>query len=226
MNLSAKLTFLEQFPLFSSLNSPEKEALSQMVELKTKPRYSYVYLHGDISDRIYFLIKGTVKIGCHSSDGKEVIKTVLHPLAMSGELGVVGEPSRRDFARVMGSEAQFFVLKVEDFKRLMRSNHDMTTKVLNLVGTRLRSAEDRLESLIFKDARTRIVDFIRDAANRRGRQVGFETLIKHSLTQQDIANITGTSRQTVTSVLNELKKNNQIHFTRRSILVRDLQTLA
>lgn len=226
MNLNAKLTFLEQFPLFTALNAAEKEALSQMVELKTKPRYSYVYLHGDASDRIYFLIKGTVKIGCHSSDGKEVIKTVLHPLAMFGELGVVGEPSRRDFARVMGSEAQFFVLKVEDFKRLMRSNHDMTGKVLNLVGTRLRSAEDRLESLIFKDARTRIVDFIRDAANNRGRQVGFETLIKHSLTQQDIANITGTSRQTVTSVLNELKKNNQIHFTRRSILVRDLQTLS
>ena len=226
MNLNAKLTFLEQFPLFTALNAAEKESLSQMVELKTKPRYAYVYLHGDVSDRIYFLIKGTVKIGCHSSDGKEVIKTVLHPLSMFGELGVVGEPSRRDFARVMGAEAQFFVLKVEDFKRLMRSNHDMTGKVLNLVGTRLRSAEDRLESLIFKDARTRIVDFIRDAANDRGRQVGFETLIKHSLTQQDIANITGTSRQTVTSVLNELKKNNQIHFTRRSILVRDLQTLA
>ncbi|NNE28235.1 MAG: Crp/Fnr family transcriptional regulator [Saprospiraceae bacterium] len=226
MNFTAKLNFLEQFPLFDSLTGSEKELLGQMVELKSKSRYSYVYLHGELSDKIFFLIKGTIKIGCHSSEGKEVIKTVLHPLAMFGEMGVVGEPTRRDFARVMGSEAQFFVLKVEDFKRLMRSNYALGNKVLNLVGQRLRSAEDRLESLIFKDARTRIVDFIRDAASKRGRQVGFETLIKHSLTQQDIANITGTSRQTVTSVLNELKKNNQIHFTRKSILVRDLQTLA
>jgi len=225
MNLGAKLTFLEQFPLFTGLNAAEKEMLSQMVELKTKPKFSYVYLHGDASDRIFFLIKGVIKIGSHSSDGKEVIKTILHPLSMFGELGVVGEPHRKDFARVMNSDAQFFSLKVEDFKRLMRSNSTVTNQVLNIVGERLRSVENRLESLIFKDARTRIIDFIKETADKRGRQVGFETLIKHSLTQQDIANITGTSRQTVTSVLNELKKDNQIYFTRKSILVRDLASL-
>jgi len=127
---------------------------------------------------------------------------------------------------VMNSDAQYFTLKVEDFKRLMRGNLGLTHNVLNMIGGRLRTVEDRLESLIFKDARTRIIDFIKDAADKRGRQVGFETLVKHSLTQQDIANITGTSRQTVTSVLNELKRDNQIHFTRRSILIRDLASLS
>ncbi|MCB0680661.1 MAG: winged helix-turn-helix domain-containing protein, partial [Saprospiraceae bacterium] len=65
-----------------------------------------------------------------------------------------------------------------------------------------------------------------DTARQRGRKVGFETLLKHCLTQQDIANITGTSRQTVTSVLNELKKENLIYFNRRSILIRDLGRLS
>jgi len=84
-----------------------------------------------------------------------------------------------------------------------------------------------LESLIFKDARARIIDFLKDAADRHGRRIGIdELLVKHSLTQQDIANITGTSRQTVTSVLNDLKKLNLIHFTRRSFLIRDLAKLA
>ena len=226
MNVRAKLTFLEQFPLFATLSPSERELLASFVELKTKPKYSYIYLHGDESDRIYFLIKGVVKIGSHNNDGKEVIKTILHPLCMFGELGIVGEPFRKDFARVMNADAQYFTLKVEDFRRLMRSNNGLTNQVLNLVGERLRTVENRLESLIFKDARTRIIDFIRDTASARGRQVGFETLIKHSLTQQDIANITGTSRQTVTSVLNELKKDNQIYFTRKSILVRDLANLS
>ena len=125
----------------------------------------------------------------------------------------------------MNQDAQYFTLKAEDFKRLMRSNHQLSVNVLNMIGDRLRRVEDRLEALIFKDARTRIIDFIKDSANKRGRQVGFETLIKHSLTQQDIANLTGTSRQTVTSVLNELKKLNLIYFTRKSILVRDLAKL-
>ena len=96
-----------------------------------------------------------------------------------------------------------------------------------MIGNRLRRAENRLESLIFKDARTRIIDFLKDSAEKRGSKIGIdEMLVKHSLTQQDIANITGTSRQTVTSVLNDLKKLNLIHFTRRSILIRDLRKLA
>ena len=93
-------------------------------------------------------------------------------------------------------------------------------------GQRLMRAENKLESLIFKDARTRIIDFIKDSVSDRGRRVGFEMLLKHSLTHQDIANITCTSRQTVTLVLNDLKKLDLIYFNRGKILVRDMAKLA
>ncbi len=146
---------------------------------------------------------------------------------MFGELGIVGEESRTDFAKAMNQEVQYFTLKIDDLRKLMRSNHRLSTKILMMMGSRLRRIENRLESLIFKDARTRIIDFLKESAEKRGRKIGIdEMLVKHSLTQQDIANITGTSRQTVTSVLNDLKKSNLIHFTRRSILIRDLRKLA
>jgi len=168
-----------------------------------------------------------MKIVTHSNDEKEVIKSILHPLAMFGELCVVGETYRTDYAKAMNSEVHYFALKVEDLQKLMRQNYNLSSKILNMMGSRLRRAEHRLESLIFKDARTRIIDFLKESAEKRGRKIGIdETLVKHSLTQQDIANITGTSRQTVTSVLNDLKKSNLIHFTRRSILIRDLRKLA
>jgi len=227
MTITSKLTFLEQFPLFSVLTPDEKSLLSQMVELKKRPKYSYIYMVDDPSDYIYFLLKGTVKIVTHSGDEKEVIKSILHPLSMFGELGVVGEQARTDYAKAMNSEVHYFVLKVEDLRKLMRSNYRLCTKILTMVGNRLRKAESRLESLIFKDARTRIIDFLKESAEKRGCKIGIdEMLVKHSLTQQDIANITGTSRQTVTSVLNDLKKLNLIHFTRRSILIRDMRKLA
>ena len=95
-----------------------------------------------------------------------------------------------------------------------------------MIGLKLKQTENQLESLIFKDARGRIIDFIVNNAKASGRQVGFETLLKHSLTQQDIANYTGTSRQTVTAVLNDLRKTNKIYFTRNSILIRDMTALA
>ena len=226
MDMTKKLTFLEQFPLFNCLSPEEMTILTSMVTYKVKPKYTYLYMPDEASSTIFFLAKGTVKIGTHSNDGKEVIKSILHPTAMFGEMCIVGEEKRKDFARAMNQEVHFCELKVEDFKLLMQTNHHLCTKILTLIGTRLRKAEDRLESLIFKDARTRIIDFLKDSAEKQGRQIGFEMLVKHCLTQQDIANITGTSRQTVTSVLNELRKSNLIYFNRRSILIRDMAKLA
>ena len=86
--------------------------------------------------------------------------------------------------------------------------------------------ERKIESLVFKDARTRIVDFLREMAEEKGQKVGFEMMIKNHLTHKDIASLTGTSRQTVTTVMNELREKNLINFDRRRILIRDLEKLA
>lgn len=226
MNQEAKTSFLAQFPLFSTLSFEERERLSDMMEYRIKPKYSFIYLPGESSDSTFFLAKGTIKIGTHSSDGKEVIKSLIHPTAMFGELGLIGEQYRQDFAQALKEDVHLYVLKVEDFKKVMRYNFDLCSHVMQLFGSRLMKAENKLESLIFKDARTRIIEFIKEAVNQRGRKVGYEMLLKHSLTHQDIANITCTSRQTVTLVLNELKKSDLIYFNRGKILVRDMAKLA
>ena len=225
MNIEAKKSFIRNFPLFSTLNEKEYHQLEDMLEYKVKPKYSFVYMPGQVSDVIHFLAKGTIKIGTHSTDGKEIIKSLIHPMAMFGELGLIGEQRRQDFAQALKEDVHIYSLKIEDFKTLMRSNFDLCNSVMSLFGKRLITAENKLESLIFKDARTRIIDFIKDAIAKRGRRVGFEMLLKHSLTHQDIANITCTSRQTVTLVLNELKKSDLIYFNRGKILVRDMAKL-
>ena len=224
--LQAKESFLSHIPLFQGLSLDERHRLENMVEYRVKPKYTYIYQPGDLSGEIYFLVKGAVKISTHSDDGKEVIKTLIHPQAMFGELGLIGEVKRKDFAQALKEEVHYYALKISDFKRLMHGNQILSDRVMELFGSRLRSAENKLESLIFKDARTRIIDFIKDAMNQRGRRIGYEMLLKHSLTHQDIANITCTSRQTVTLVLNELRKSDLIYFNRGKILVRDMARLA
>jgi CRP-like cAMP-binding protein len=226
MNAEAKSSFIDLFPLFAVLSDEDKATLSAMMEYKVKPKYSFIYMPGDASENMYFLARGAVKIGTHSSDGKEIIKSLIHPTAMFGELGLIGEPYYKDFAQALKQDVHLYQLKVSDMKKLMQKNFDLCTSVMHLFGGRLVRAEDKLESLIFKDARTRIIEFIKDAVNKRGRRVGYEMLLKHSLTHQDIANITCTSRQTVTLVLNELKKSDLIYFNRGKILVRDMAKLA
>jgi len=107
----------------------------------------------------------------------------------------------------------------------MANNKDLSFKIYKLMGMRIRKLERKVESLVFKDARTRIIDFLKDAAEWKGKKVGFETMIPTKLTHKDIANLTGTSRQTVTTILNELKESNLINFDRRKILIRDLEKL-
>ncbi len=222
---STRNVSITDFPLFDCLTDEEQMRLQDMVEYRVKSKYSYIYLPDEPSGYVYFLAKGMVKIGTHSSDGKEIIKSVFQPLAMFGELGIIGETKRQDFAQALREEVHVYVLKVEGMKRLMRSNFQLCDRIMSLFGNRLIKAESKLESLIFKDARTRIIEFIKDSIERNGKKIGYEMLLKHSLTHQDIANITCTSRQTVTLVLNELRKSDLIYFNRGKILVRDMERL-
>lgn len=224
--MDAKIAYLRQIPLFQNLSFAEEAQLASMMEPVLKKRYTVIFRPGEVTDRLFFLVKGVVKISTHSADGKEVIKAILHPNAMFGERGLIGEVERQDFAHALKEEVHLYALRLEDFRSLMRRNFDLCTNVMQLFGNQLIQAENRLESLLFKDARTRIIEFIKESIADQGRKVGLEMLLKHSLTHQDIANITCTSRQTVTLVLNDLKKSDLIYFNRGKILVRDLSRLS
>lgn len=216
---------LRNFPLFEGLSDEHFQRLQSMLVCKTVSKYTSLYEMGDASENIFFLFSGTVKTCTMSSDGREVIKDILHPVSMFGELGLVGEQHRHESAVAMNKDVRFCSISIAEFQSLMRTDHNLSIRILNLVGKRLLNVEQKLESLIFKDARARIIDFLKESAEKRGRKVGYEMLFKHSLTQQDIANLTGTSRQTVTSVLNELRKENLIYFNRNTFLIRDLGRL-
>ena len=216
---------LRHFPLFEGLSDELFSRLESMLVCKTVPKYTNLYEMGDASENIFFLFGGTIKTCTMSSDGREVIKDIMHPVSMFGELGLVGEKHRHESAVAMNENVKFCSISVVGFQSLMRADHGLSMRILSLVGKRLLNVEQKLESLIFKDARARIIDFLKESAEKRGRKVGYEMLFKHCLTQQDIANLTGTSRQTVTSVLNELRKENLIYFNRSTFLIRDLGRL-
>lgn len=225
MNGSSLHTILQRFPLLAALSEAELQRMAFMAERRTAVKHSFVYLADEPSEYLCFLIEGAVKIGIYSPDGREIIKNIQHPYTVFGELGLAGELHRSEFASSMGRDVDYLAVKVEDFRYLMQQNFRLAQAVMLNLGDRLRRAERHWESLILKDVRTRIVEFLKESAGEHGRQVGYETLVKHGLTQQDIANLVGASRQTVTAILNELKKSNLIHFNRNTILIRDMDKL-
>jgi CRP-like cAMP-binding protein len=188
-------------------------------------RDSFIYFPQDKADHIYMIAQGRVKIGRYLEDGKELVSAILTNGEIFGELALAGEDTRKDFAQVMDANTTICPLGIEDLKALMYGNKELSFKMLKLVGLRLMKLERKLEMLVFKDARTRVIEFLKDAASWKGKKVGFETMIPTKLTHKDIAALTGTSRQTVTTILNELKDKNLINFDRKKILIRDLAQL-
>ncbi|MDH3709081.1 MAG: Crp/Fnr family transcriptional regulator [Cyclobacteriaceae bacterium] len=185
----------------------------------------FIYFEKEPADQIYMIAKGRVKIGSYSQQGKEITKTILSKGEVFGEMALTGEEYREDFAQAMTEDTTVCPMNIDLMQQLMLNNKSLSLKIFRLIGFRFKKLERRLESLVFKDARTRVIDFIRELAVERGQKVGFETMVKNQLTHQDIANLTGTSRQTVTTILNDLRDQNLINFDRRKILIRDMDKL-
>ena len=185
----------------------------------------FVYFTNEKAKNIYMIANGRIKIGHYNDEGKEVVKAILGEGEIFGELVLTGEEVRTDFAQAMDDNTTVCPVSLEDMQALMVDNKELSFKIYKLIGLRIKKLERKIESLVFKDARTRIIEFLKDAAAWKGKKVGFETMIPTKLTHKDIANLTGTSRQTVTTILNELKESNLIYFDRRKILIRDLEEL-
>lgn len=191
---------------------------------KSLKKGTYIYLQEEDADKIFFINQGRVKIGANSEDGKEITKAILGPGEVFGELSLIGEDKRRDFAICM-EETSLCAVTTSEMKGLMRDHSGLSGFMMKIMGSRVLEMESRLESLVFKDSRTRIIEFLINLANSKGQRVGYETLVRKFMTHQEIANLTATSRQTVTTVLNDLRSRNILTFDRRRLLIRDLELL-
>ncbi len=224
MGKESALWYFESVNLYNVLCPHKVKTMADDHKFTEFKKEEYIYFPNEPSTHIYMVVSGRVKIGHYLDDGKEVVTAILSTGEIFGELALAGEDVRKDFAQAMDT-VSICPLSIEDLKELMKENKELSFKILKLVGLRLMKLERKLELLVFKDARTRIIEFLKDSAEWKGKKVGFETMIPTKLTHKDIASLTGTSRQTVTTILNELKEKNLINFDRRKILIRDLDQL-
>jgi CRP-like cAMP-binding protein len=222
---TAALWYFESVNLFNILCPHKVKKMGSTHQFNHYKRDEFIYMPDDSASHIYMVVNGRIKIGHYLENGEEVVTSILTTGEIFGELAVAGEEKRRDFAQAV-EDVVICPLTTEELKALMYDNKELSFKILKLIGLRLMKLERKLELLVFKDARTRIIEFLRDAASWKGVKVGTETMIQTRLTHQDIGSLTGTSRQTVTTILNELKEKNLINFNRKQILIRDLDKLA
>ncbi len=216
--------YLEEVNL-QNLFCPTKlgEAAGKL-EHRIFPKGQYIFLPGEYADKIFLVEEGRIKIGTFNESGKEITLSIIDKGELFGELPLTGARNRRHFALAM-EDTTCCVLTVDTMKSLMREQRGLSFYLMKIIGNRMLAMEQRLQSLVFKDSRTRIIEFLVNLANEKGQRIGYEHIVRKFLTHQDIASLTATSRQTVTTVLNELEKSNLITYNRKRLLVRDLEAL-
>lgn len=218
----SKYWFFKNFFFFDLIDDADYHALEVKSEMLKCHKGEFVYLPGEQHDSVYFLKKGYLKIGSYEHDAAgeehEVIVNVLQPGDIFGSIAGRSADSR-EFAQAM-SDVSVCEISMDRFNELLQTRPDLSLQVIKTVGDRLNRMERKLVSLAFRDARTRVIEFLRDYANDYGRMRGGEIHIENFLTHQDIANLTATSRQLVSTLMTELREAGQIDYDRKQITLR------
>ncbi len=184
-----------------------------------------IYEQWDNADSIFFLEEGRVILGKQSSDGRTLMKEVIYARNIFGEMAVFDHTDRGGFAKALDKKVVVRRIPKGDFMKMLFNNQLMLSSFFEVLGKRIDKYNNKVEDLQMRDARTRVIHYLVQTADEQGKKVGFEMMIKDPLTHQDIGNLTGVSRQTTTTILNELKGMNLIHIDTRRILIRDLDIL-
>ena len=225
MNEESNIWYLEEVNLmdcFCPINGAQ-ESYDKQPKRKYK-KSEFIYFSDDTADKVFFIHEGAVKIAGYTEDGNEMIKAILQKGEVFGELAVYGEQKRHDYAQAV-EDVEVCVLNREDVVALMRDVSGFQAFLNRLMGERVIYTQRRLESLLFKDARMRVAEYVLDLARKKGRKGPRGIELRNYLTHQEIASFTGTSRQTVTTVLNEFREDKLLDFDRKTIWIKDIRGL-
>ncbi|TAE33755.1 MAG: Crp/Fnr family transcriptional regulator [Candidatus Kapaibacterium sp.] len=186
-----------------------------------------VYMEGDSASKIFLIASGKVKISSmpERAGGEERIKAILGKGELFGEMALFGETERLETATAL-EETELCPMSVEIMHDLMRDYRTFALGIHKMIGWKLRKIERRMELLLFKDARTRLVEFISDLAKENSKILTDAVLVKHMYTQQNIADLIGIARPTLNLLFNDLRDEGALDFKRGEILLKNRQMFA
>ena len=215
---------LRQAPLFSALDDEAATALRGSMS-ETKLRRGDVLFHeGDSGDRLYIVLDGKIKLGRTSSDGRENLLAILGPGQMFGELSLF-DPGPRSATVTAVTDASFASLSHEDLLKMARGPAPGRARAARPDRRRLRKANDVNADLVFSDVPGRVAKALLDLADRFGRTADDGVHVHHDLTQEELAQLVGASRETVNKALADFASRGWLRLEPRSVVIMDIDRL-
>ncbi|HVD23189.1 MAG TPA: Crp/Fnr family transcriptional regulator [Lapillicoccus sp.] len=211
-------------PLFEALDSDDAEALLTQMSPVRMERGDILFREGESGDSLYVIREGKIKLGRSSSDGRENLVAILGPGEMFGELSLF-DPGPRTMTATAVAETQLMGLGNDSLTGLLTGRPEVAKALLAALAKRLRRTNEHLADLVFTDVPGRVAKALLDLAERFGRPVDNGVMVSHDLTQEELAQLVGASRETVNKALADFATRGWLKLEARAVLLLDVDRL-
>ena len=215
---------VRQAPLFTALDDDAAASLRASMDSVKIAKGSVLFAEGDEGDHLYVIVEGKLKLGTSSGDGRENLLSILGPGEMFGELSLF-DPGPRTSTATAVTDAKLLSLGQEKLIPWLATNPNVSLHLLARLAQRLRRTNEAVGDLVFSDGPGRVAKALIDLGERFGKQSDEGLFVHHDLTQEELAQLVGASRETVNKALADFAGRGWLKLDGRAVLIIDLERL-
>ena len=216
---------LRQSPLFSGVDDDSAAVLEDSMAASSLNRGDVLFNEGDSGNQLYVVIEGKIKLGRTSADGRENLLAILGPGQMFGELSFF-DPGPRSATATAVTDVALKSLGHDALSPVLKSHPDVALALLHQLAGRLRRTNEVVGDLVFSDVPGRVAKALLDLAGRFGRQADDGVHVNHDLTQEELAQLVGASRETVNKALADFAARGWMRVDSRAVTILDAERLS
>jgi CRP/FNR family cyclic AMP-dependent transcriptional regulator len=211
---------LREIDFFKQCSEEDLKNILEVISKKTIRKRGTIFHEGEECNTIYFIAKGSVKILKTSEDGREHIVNILSSKDMFPHVGLFGGGYYPATARAI-EDSTIYCLNIEDFKRILAVSPFLSIKLLQILDGKIRTLQERLGNTMSKDIMEKVVSTLHSLARTNGSQIDEGIEINMEITHQDIADMVGTTRESVSRIIGQLKRDGKIYYEENKIRLMD-----
>ena len=216
---------LAQSGLFQGLPQEAVDPVVSRLETVTLPRGRVVFNEGEPGDSLYIVISGKIKLSRRSPDGRENVLAVMGPSDQFGELSVF-DPGPRTATATAVTDVKLARMPQSVLRPWIEAHPEVGERLLHVLARRLRRTNDSVADLIFTDVPGRVAKALLQMADRFGSRDSDGLRVRHDLTQEELAQLVGASRETVNKALADFAQRGWLRLEARAVILLDVERLA
>lgn len=213
-------SILSEIEFFKQCSEEDLTKILEVISKKKIQKRGIIFHEGDECNTIYFIAKGSVKIFKITEDGREHIVNLLSARDMFPHVGLFGGGYYPATARAI-EDSLIYHLYIKDFRRILEASPVLSIKLLQILDSKIRTLQERLGNAMSKDITDKVVSTLHSLARTNGSQIDEGIEINMELTHQDIADLVGTTRESVSRIIGQLKKDGRIYYEDNKIRLID-----